>query len=226
MKKKILIIEDEIIVAFEIKKILEQLSYEVVNIATNYNDAITYFKCNKPDLMIVDIHLKDSFSGIEIVKSIKKLHNIPIIFLSAYNDEQTENEVINLEPEAYLIKPFKRKDLELSIKLAMHKLNLTLEKNKYLKLGKDFIFDEINEEIFKGNKKINLTRKELQLLKILLQAKGQLVSFSTIEHSLWAESSISDSTLRTLVYRLRNKLDENLIKTIHSYGCKLNCINF
>lgn len=117
MKKRILIIEDEAIVAKDIQQILIKNNYKVLGIASSARKAINLFDSKKTDLVLCDINLGKGQSGIDLVKSIKAFNPaIQIIFLSAYSDERTINEAFEVEPDAYLTKPFTDEQLIVAIK--------------------------------------------------------------------------------------------------------------
>lgn len=222
---KILIVEDEAIVSLDIKNALEKLGYEITNRVTNYTDAIQSVKNNIPELIFMDINLKNSKDGIETAEDILTVQYIPIIYLTAYSDEETISRAILTDPVGYVIKPFKREDLQIAVKLGMSKVksreNPTPLKEKYLHLGNQYYFDMENDILYYQTINLNLGTKELQLLKILINAKGNVVTFKQLEYDIWGENPISSSTLRTLLYRLRTRFDHKLIENVYSLGCKL-----
>ncbi len=224
---KILIVEDETIVALDTKSTLTKLEYEVIDIVTNYDDAISSFLDNKPDIILMDIFLHNSLSGIEISKKINEISNTPIIFMSAYCDDEILSQAAETEPFGYLVKPFNRNDLKSILNMVTYKLQKKATYN-YLADGKFKISDDyyysLNDylRIYYENQEIVLTKNERLFLEVLIKSKGELVSFSNIEHYIWFDKSISDSTLRTLMYRLRSKFNHKLIETIPSLGCRLN----
>jgi DNA-binding response OmpR family regulator len=224
---KILIVEDEIIVGLDTKSTLKKLGYEITDIVTNYDETIKSINENKPDIILMDIFLKNSISGIEISKRIKEKYiNISIIYISAYCDDKTLSNAIKTEPAGYLVKPFNRNDLKTTINLVAYKLkNNMMNKtivNKYkLSYNYYYSFDEYLK-IYYDTQEILLTRNERLFLEILIKAKGNLVPFTTIEQYIWTDNIVSDSTLRTLLYRLRSKFEHKLIETIPTIGCKLN----
>lgn len=223
-KEKILIIEDNSIVALDIKRILNNLEYKVTNIVSNYEDAISSIKYEKPTLVFSDINLgKDKKDGIDIISEIQKNSYIPVIYLTAYSDEDTIQRAIKTNPLGYILKPFKKEDIKSTLLLALYKMkDEKFEKNiSDIKLDEDYSYDLKNEILFYKAKPIKLSPKENQLLKILVEAKGRLVSFREIEYLLWQDFPVCDSTLRTLIYRLRTKLNYKIIKTIPSIGCKI-----
>lgn len=223
-KIKILIVEDETIVALDIKHALKRLNFEVTAMATNYEDAIKSAKSDIPDILLTDIQLENSKNGIEVAKDIQKIAPISIIYLTAFSDDSTIQEAIQTDPIGYMIKPFNREELKSTIFLAIHKMNKVNELagiDHHKSLGFGFHFDEKNKVLFFDNHIIKLSYKERELLTILIEAHGKIVSFETLENLLWSTEPVANSTLRTLLYRLRTKLDHKLIETIPSLGCRL-----
>ena len=221
---KILVIEDEAIVALDIKSALEHLGFEVIDTASTYDEALESVKNSKPDILLTDINLVGSKDGIETVQDIQKIKNIPIIYLTAYSDDKTIKRAIQTNPIGYLLKPFKREELKSTILLSLHKINqsnnIKIDKES-INLGFNYYFDLENEILLYQNMPIVLSKKERMLMTILVEARGSIVPFRYIESLIWSDNFISDSTLRTLLYRLRAKLEYKLIETIPTIGCKL-----
>lgn len=221
---KVLIVEDETIVALDIQSALENLKLKVTDSVTNYDDALASVKNNKPDIILADIHLKDSKNGIEIAKEVQKIEHIPVIYLTAFSDDKTIKDAIATNPISYLHKPFDIKEVKAAILLGLYKINqsnqeVILKNSKHI--GFDYYFDTQNKVLYYKNLLIKLSSKEKQLLNILVEANGTLVSIEKLEHHLWPDNAVSDSTLRTLIYRLRGKLEYKLIKTIPFEGFRL-----
>jgi DNA-binding response OmpR family regulator len=147
--------------------------------------------------------------------------------MSAYCDDETLSQAAITEPFGYLVKPFNRNDLKSILNMATYKLQKK-SANNYLaegrfKLSDDYYYSlDDYLRIYYENQEMTLTKNERLFLEVLLKAKGELVPFSVIEHYIWVNKSISDSTLRTLIYRLRSKFNHKLIETITSLGCKIN----
>lgn len=125
---KILIVEDERILALGLKKKLEKLGFKVTNTASTGNEAIVSVKEDKPDLILMDIVLKGEMDGIDAAKLIINLHNIPIIYLTAYADDKTISRAVETYPYGYLMKPYKERELKANIDMALHKFQSEKEK--------------------------------------------------------------------------------------------------
>lgn len=220
---KVLIVEDESIVALDIEGALRKIGIRTVVAAYNYDSALKNFSIYSPDLLIMDINLgENSPNGIETAIDINKIKSTPVIFLTAFNDDQTISEAIALEPLGYLNKPFKREDLKSIIHLASFKINKTTKNKEITSLGNGYFYDPQNEKLYLNNEYIKLNNKESLLLKTLFEANGKIVTFNELEFKIWNEKMVSGSTLRTLIYRLRNKLEHDFIETIQSVGCRIN----
>ena len=113
--RKILIVEDQSVIAIDLKKSLSDKGYVVVGITDNSEDAINKADECRPDLILMDIMLKGEKSGIETAELIKKKQDIPIIFLTALTDVETYLKAIKTEPFKYLMKPIEMESLERAI---------------------------------------------------------------------------------------------------------------
>lgn len=120
-KVKIVIVEDESIVAKDIQNSLKNLGYSVPAVVSSGEKAIEVVHKYQPNLVLMDIMLKGEMSGIEAAKIIKEKFEVPIIFLTAYADEDTIEKAKLSFPYGYIIKPFKEKELETTIEMALNK---------------------------------------------------------------------------------------------------------
>jgi len=119
-KVKILVVEDEIVIADNICDSLDELGYEVFEPAINYTEAVEALENELPDIAMLDIQLAGSKDGIDLAWHIKENYNIPFIFLTSNADPRTVERAKKLTPPAYLIKPFVKDDLYTSIELALY----------------------------------------------------------------------------------------------------------
>jgi len=117
----ILIVEDEKIIAQDLKLTLNNFGYEVPAIASSGEDAIKKTAEITPDLILMDIMLDGELNGIETAKQILGKHNIPLIYISAYADENTISEAQKTKPYGYLVKPFEEQELHSIIRIALGK---------------------------------------------------------------------------------------------------------
>jgi len=161
-KTSVLVVEDESIVAKDIQQSLIKLGYNVVGTSSTGEKALALANELRPDIILMDIMLKGSMSGIDTAAEIKKDLSIPVIFLTAYADESTLAKAKVTEPFGYIIKPFKEIDLHTSIEMALYKhgkekdivkerdLLYSIVENKD---SKDYIFVKSNSRLIKLNTK-------------------------------------------------------------------------
>lgn len=119
MATRILVVEDEFIIAEDISETLRSLGYEVVGNATNYFEAIQFLEEKKTDAVLVDINLGGKKDGIDVGTSIKETYRLPFIFITSHADKTTVDRAKNLKPNGYLVKPFDKNDLYTSIEIAL-----------------------------------------------------------------------------------------------------------
>lgn len=116
---KILIVEDDVIISHIIELQLKKLGYIVSGIAANGQDAITLMNNTNPDAILMDIFLDGKMDGIEAAKIIKEKFNIPIIFLTAYSDDNVLERIRTIQSAQYILKPFTNEDLRIALKLSL-----------------------------------------------------------------------------------------------------------
>jgi len=118
---EILIVEDERIIAEDIKKTLQEMNFFVSAIVNSGVDALKQIEQKKPDLILMDIIIKGEIDGIETASLIRKTYDIPVVFLTAHADRLTLEKVKQTEPFGYLIKPYGIKELQVVIETALYK---------------------------------------------------------------------------------------------------------
>jgi CheY-like chemotaxis protein len=112
---KILIVEDDFIVAIDLKIHLEKMGYHVLDITDNGNDALKKTREKNPDLILMDIHLKGNIDGIDTAQKINNLYHVPVIYVTGYNDKNTIKRANITEPFGYIVKPFEDKEIQMLI---------------------------------------------------------------------------------------------------------------
>jgi len=125
MKSKILVVEDEWIIANDIKDSLVEMGYRVTAIASSGEEAMASVEEEEPDLMLMDIVLKGKMTGIDVARAIRARRNIPVIFLTAYDNQYMVDEAKRIENAGYLLKPFKDRELDIAIEMALHRKEQT-----------------------------------------------------------------------------------------------------
>ncbi len=118
---KILIVEDEQIVAVDIENVLQRLGYRVVGAASCGEEACRMAAESPPDLVLMDVRIDGTMDGIETARRIRQTSDVPVVFLTAYTDDETLDRAKEIEPYGYLVKPFAERDLQATIEVALHK---------------------------------------------------------------------------------------------------------
>lgn len=116
---KILVVEDESLVAMDMVDMLTRMGYELLPNAMGFNDAVAILDEQKPDLVLVDINLSGLKTGIDLAQLLKDKYKIPFIFITSHSDKQTVNTATATLPSGYLVKPFDAEDLFTSIEVAL-----------------------------------------------------------------------------------------------------------
>jgi signal transduction histidine kinase len=158
-KAKILIVEDESIVAFDLKRMLLNLNYDVLDIVSSGEKAIKQAAADKPDLIIMDVMLNGPITGVEAAARIKGIMNVPIIYLTAYADTETLKSAKVTEPYGYILKPFEEKVLLSTIEMAIYK-------------------NKMEEKLIASEKKYRLLAKELEDLNEKKDQFYRIISFN------------------------------------------------
>ena len=118
---KILVVEDEQIVAVDIESVLQRLGYCVVGTASSGEEACRIAAESGPDLVLMDVRIDGPLDGIDTARRIRQIREIPVVFLTAYTDDETLGRAKEIEPYGYLVKPFVEPDLQAAIEVALHK---------------------------------------------------------------------------------------------------------
>ena len=120
-KFKIAIVEDEMIIAENICGLLEEIGYSTIEPCVSYGEAIEMLETESPDIVLLDIQLAGKKDGIDLAWVLKENYSIPFIFLTSNSDKATVDRAKEIDPYAFLVKPFKKDELFASIELAMNK---------------------------------------------------------------------------------------------------------
>lgn len=190
---KVLVVEDELLVAADIEESLELLGYSVVGTVATGKDAIESVKKHLPDIILMDIMLKGDMTGIEAATIIGKKHDVPIIYLTANADLGTIEKAKFSLPYGYIIKPFTEKDLQTNIEIARYKfkndIQTKMESDQYNRF-----FDDLN----KCDKKSLFAESEKGLEKInhrdiyYIETDGEGVVVYLLDDNLFVSKSIDN----------------------------------
>lgn len=118
---RILVVEDEVIVALDIQNRLKRMGYNIIGIVSTGEDAIKKARDTMPDLVLMDIKLKGDLDGVMAAEKIRELFSIPVVYLTAFSDEDTLERAKVTEPFGYMVKPLEERELYITIEMALYK---------------------------------------------------------------------------------------------------------
>ena len=118
---RILIVEDESVVALDLRSRLAALGYDVCGAAARGEEALAYVDAGHPDLVLMDIRLKGAMDGIAAADEVRRRWRIPVVYLTAYADDSTLQRAKITEPFGYVLKPFEDRELKSAIEMALYK---------------------------------------------------------------------------------------------------------
>jgi len=182
MSIKVLIVEDEALIAAEIAECMEENGFETIGIASTADTALDLVSGNKPDVILMDISIKGKINGIELAKRILSSQNLPIIFLTSNSHDTVIKEAMKINPTAFLLKPFNEKELPVAIELAFNNHNQQILKE----LGSKSI---LNDCVFvkSGKKFLKIKTEEI----LFIQAEGSYSRLITLKNEFVVSFNLS-----------------------------------
>jgi len=229
IKETILIVDDEKEIRNLIGIYLENEGFRVIK-ACNGLEALKVLEIEEIDLIVLDI-MMPKMDGMKACLKIREDKNMPIIMLSAKSEDMDKILGLTTGADDYLTKPFNPLELIARIKSQIRrytKLNNN-QKSKFDEIIEidDLIIDTNNHEVRMGNKLINLTKREFEILELLANNRGMVFSTEKIYESVWKEQFYeSDNTVMVHIRKIREKIEENTrkpkyIKTVWGVGYKI-----
>ncbi|HJJ04851.1 MAG TPA: response regulator transcription factor [Clostridiaceae bacterium] len=221
MNSTILIIEDDKDINEMLTKLLTNNNYNVLNAYSGTEGVLVHN--DNIDLILLDLMLPGK-NGEEIIRELKNKNNVPVIVMSAIQDIDKKVDLFDLGANDYLTKPFHNDELLARIKVQLRDKNNTI--SNILKF-KDVELNKVNFTVNCNNKEVAFTKKEFELLKLLMENENQTLTKSMIFDSIWNdENSADDNTLNVHISKIKNKLkecnpDEEYIETVWSIGYRL-----
>ena len=228
LKVKILLVEDDLNLGLIISDHLKSDGY-AVSLCNNGVEAMQRFNEDKFHLCIFDVMLprKDGFT---LTRDIRKTNSeIPILFLSARGMTEDKVEGFNAGGDDYLSKPFSIEELQLRIKALLKRVNIKVDEKEQTNYALGiFVFDTENQTLVLKDQVKTLTKKEVQILKLLFKYKNQVVSREVILNAVWGQNDyFIGRSLDVFITKLRKYLREDpkiLISNIHGVGFKFEIL--
>ena len=210
---KILLVEDNKSISDNLKYTFNMNNIDL-DVTNNIKSTKDYLEYNKPSLIILDVTLPDG-NGFDLYKSELSKMNIPVIFLTACDTEENIVEVLNMGASDYITKPFRPLELIARINKILHKKTIKI---------KDITIDMNKMIVTKNNEIINLTTLEYKILNLLIENINKVVTRDRIIDSIWewTGNDVNDNTITVYLKRIREKLDEDIIKTVKGIGYRID----
>jgi len=217
MKKKLLLLEDDIALNETVVDYLESLGFNVMAVYDG-NSALDAIYENNFDLLLLDVNVPD-INGFDILKSIRDQDiTTPAIFITSLNSILDLENGYNSGCDDYIRKPFALKELKLRVDSIL-KREFFHNNSTKIKIDADTYYDSASDMLIINDKEVQLNNKDAKLLKLFLQNIDKLVSHETIYSTLWEyDEEISESALRTYIKNLRKYLGKEKIVSIKKLG--------
>lgn len=216
LPQNIVIVEDEVITQRYLQDILDHVGVTIVGCFDNAQEILDVFKDLNYDLLLLDINIKGSMDGIQLARRILQDKHIPIVFITAHNDEETLDEILELAPYGFIGKPFSSKDVIVTLQIA-YKRYLTHSKVHHVKekeekseivISEKYCYSKQKNILFSKGVVVKLNQKQTLLMNILVEHIDHVVSTNVLIFKIWGDDKIADSALRTLIYSLRKLLPD------------------
>lgn len=218
---KILLLEDDEAIGIGLTYSLKNEGYEVT-LAKTVKSALDIVERESFALYILDLTLPDG-SGYDVCKKIKEIGDLPVIFLTAFDDEVNVVMGFDLGADDYITKPFRVKELMVRIKSVLRRYNK--ESADGIVKIRELVINTNEAKVYKNNQEIILTAMEYRLLLILLHNRGKVLSRNQLLENIWDIDGdfVEDNTLTVYIKRLRDKIEEEptkpqFIKTVRGLG--------
>ncbi|MFY7964896.1 MAG: response regulator [Chitinophagaceae bacterium] len=185
---RILVVEDEPLIAMDIEQTLNNIDFAVSAIASNYSDAIHQLKINTPEAVLLDINLNDEKDGIDVANIINEQYRLPIIFLTSHADKGTLDRAKKTQPAGYIVKPFEERDLLAGLEIALYNFSMRDANKPTLSLV------NINKHILS-----QISEREFDVLVAIYEGKTNMQMADNL--------FVSVNTIKTHISNIYLKLD-------------------
>ena len=204
---KILVVEDDPIIAEDLQSYMEDFGYLGLEPADSADKALRSIRKHEPQLCLLDVHLKGEINGIQLARLIQAERNIPIIFLTAFNDRTTIDQIKEIQPAGYLVKPVEERNLQTAIEIALAKNPSNESPEENSALAADAVFVKIKD----------------QLVKFQYE---DILYFEAYDNYAFLHTKDKKHILNSSLKQLEDKLSSaNFIRTHRSYIVNLDKIN-
>ena len=229
LAQNIVIVEDEVITQRYLKDILASKNVNVSGCFDNALDTLEALKNIECEMILMDINIKGPMDGIQLARKILETHTLPIVFITAHNDDETLEELLELAPYGFISKPFSSKEILTTLKIAYKRYLIhsevsevkTNEEPTDIVINEYYTYSRNVSVLYYDGQATKLNKKQSQLLDILSKNINHTVGYDTLISELWEDDTVADSTLRTLVYSVRKLLPDLPIVSHSKVGYSL-----
>jgi len=210
----VLLVEDEAITRWQILDALHGMGIEKIHESENASQAKEILRREAVEFILMDINLESGQDGISLAREIVRTYRVPIVFITAYTDDEIFEETIQLSPYGFLGKPFVKRELQRTVRMAWMRFveeNFSVVQKKktdtFIYLANDYRYDPESKRLFRADEPIPIRGKQAEFVDILCRNPQTIMSYHALMNQLWDED-ISLSSLRTVVYTLRKSLPD------------------
>jgi two-component system KDP operon response regulator KdpE len=209
----VLVVDDEPPIRRFLRTSLAAVGHRVIT-AEDGAGALAVLGSEKPDLIILDLGLPDK-SGLDIIGEIRKLSPVPIIVLSARDDERSKVEALDLGADDYISKPFGMAELTARLRAALrHAFQAKGETPVFI--SGELAIDLVRRQVTRAGREVKLSPKEFELLRHLVTHAGKVVTHRQLLREVWGPAQVGEvQYLRVFIRGLRQKLESDPVRPIH-----------
>jgi len=217
---RILILEDETILAISMQEFLEDSGYEVIH-HTNSEQAFDAIYEKPFDLLLLDVKVTGEQNGFELLASLRQAHiSTPAIFITSLNDIEHLTQGYACGGCDYIRKPFDLAELKLRVEQVI-KLHCFHSSDNIIELAFEYKFNTTTQQLTLDNEPIGLSKTETKILELLIKCRGSVVTYEMFWEEVWGEW-IDPTNIRVQVGSVRKKLKHDFIKNIRATGYSID----
>ena len=229
---RILVVDDNQELCSLVENICRQEGFSHVETAFSCREAESRIKSGDVDFLILDVNLpfEDGFSFLQRIKTVLENQRIPVLFLSARDQDEERLQGLDLGADDYMTKPFLPRELVLRISAILKRTYRLEEQPECYRLGNREV--DLSAGVVRvldgSGRTISLTNKEYQLLKLFMENRGRILTFDVLSESVWGENYIDyENTLMVHIRKLREKIEEKpsepaFLITVKGLGYRMN----
>jgi two-component system, OmpR family, KDP operon response regulator KdpE len=217
-RRRVLVVDDEPHILRALRVVLREAGYEAV-LAEDAQSALDAAALRRPDAAIVDLLLPDG-DGVQITRALREWSEMPILVLSAVQDEDEKVRALEAGADDYVVKPFGPKELVARLHAALRRVDAPAGEPA-IEIG-ELVVDLAARTVSVRGEEVHLTPIEFDLLRTLVRNRGRLLTHRTLLTTVWGPAYASDTaTLRTHIANLRRKIGDGHIRTDPGVGYRL-----